>query len=71
VGRIIFKIAKIVAAVDDRGLRESDVNDVGYKRWLLKNLYFIYGIKIIDANKTLIEMFEGKIKSKIAEVWGE
>jgi hypothetical protein len=68
VGRIKFIIAKIVAAVDDRGLRESDVC---YKRWLLKNLYFIYGIKIIDANKTLIELFEGKIKSKIAEVWGE
>jgi restriction endonuclease S subunit len=25
----------------------------------------------VESNKTLIEMFEGKIKSKIAEVWGE
>jgi type I restriction enzyme M protein len=28
-------------------------------------------IDLVRANKTLIEMFEGKIKSKIAEVWGE
>jgi len=27
--------------------------------------------KLIDANKKLIELFEGKIKEKIAEVWGK
>ncbi len=27
--------------------------------------------KLIEANKKLIEIFEGKIKAKIAEVWGE
>ncbi|MCZ7356819.1 MAG: N-6 DNA methylase [Candidatus Methanoperedens sp.] len=26
--------------------------------------------KLVDANKKLIELFEGKIKAKIAEVWG-
>jgi type I restriction enzyme M protein len=26
--------------------------------------------KLVDANKKLIEIFEGKIKEKIAEVWG-
>lgn len=26
--------------------------------------------KLIEANKKLIEIFEGKIKTKIAEVWG-
>jgi restriction endonuclease S subunit len=26
--------------------------------------------KLVDANKKLIELFEGKIKTKIAEVWG-
>ncbi|MDD5474389.1 MAG: restriction endonuclease subunit S, partial [Candidatus Methanoperedens sp.] len=26
--------------------------------------------KLVDANKKLIELFEGKIKEKIAEVWG-
>jgi type I restriction enzyme M protein len=26
--------------------------------------------KMVDANKKLIELFEGKIKEKIAEVWG-
>jgi hypothetical protein len=31
----------------------------------------IVGLMFIEANKTLIELFEGKIKSKIAEVWGE
>ena len=27
--------------------------------------------KLVDANKKLIELFEGKIKEKIAEVWGQ
>lgn len=27
--------------------------------------------KLVEANKKLIEIFEGKIKAKIAEVWGE
>ena len=27
--------------------------------------------KLVGANKKLIEIFEGKIKAKIAEVWGE
>lgn len=27
--------------------------------------------KLVEANKRLIEIFEGKIKAKIAEVWGE
>jgi hypothetical protein len=26
--------------------------------------------KLVDANKKPIELFEGKIKEKIAEVWG-
>ncbi|MDP3103331.1 MAG: hypothetical protein Q8M95_01830 [Candidatus Methanoperedens sp.] len=26
--------------------------------------------KLVDANKKLIELFNGKIKAKIAEVWG-
>jgi len=26
--------------------------------------------KLVDANKKLIELFERKIKAKIAEVWG-
>jgi type I restriction enzyme M protein len=26
--------------------------------------------KLVEANKKLIELFEGKIKEKIAEVWG-
>jgi type I restriction enzyme M protein len=26
--------------------------------------------KLVDANKKLIELFEEKIKEKIAEVWG-
>ena len=53
------------------GCKKSDVNDVGYKRLRIANLKFIYGTELIEANKTLIELFEGKIKSKIAEVWGE
>ena len=27
--------------------------------------------KLVDSNKKLIEIFEKKIKDKIAEVWGE
>jgi type I restriction enzyme M protein len=27
--------------------------------------------RLVDANKKLIELFEGKIKEKIAEVWGQ
>ena len=27
--------------------------------------------KLVDANKKLIEIYQQKIKSKIAEVWGE
>jgi type I restriction enzyme M protein len=27
--------------------------------------------KLVEANKKLIEIFEGKIKEKIAGVWGE
>lgn len=27
--------------------------------------------KLVEANRKLIEIFEGKIEAKIAEVWGE
>jgi type I restriction enzyme M protein len=27
--------------------------------------------KVVDANKKLIELYQGKIKEKIDEVWGE
>ena len=27
--------------------------------------------KLVDSNKQLIEIFEKKVKDKIAEVWGE
>ena len=27
--------------------------------------------RLVDANKTLIEIYQQKIKSKLAEIWGE